>query len=49
VLKALEDLDGAGQSALAVDIIELLGRLNASDDDTLVVPSEYLEVLITRR
>lgn len=49
VLKAFEALDGAGKSALAGDIIELLGRLNASDDDTLVVPSEYLEVLITRR
>lgn len=49
VLKAFEALDGSGRKALANDIVELIGRLNVSNDDTMVVPSEYLEVVITRR
>ena len=49
MLKAFEALDEAGRKALARDIIELVGRFNTSGDDTVVVPSEYLEVVITRR
>lgn len=49
VLKAFETLDEAGGKALAEDIVELVGRFNASGDRTMVVPSEYLEVVITRR
>ena len=49
VLKAFEALDAAGQDALAHDIIDLIGRFNRSGDDSMVVPSEYLEVVVTRR
>ena len=49
VLKAFETLDEAGGKALARDIIDLIGRSNISADETMVVPSEYLEVVITKR
>jgi ubiquinone/menaquinone biosynthesis C-methylase UbiE len=49
VLKAFETLDEAGGKALARDIIDLIGRSNTSGDETMVVPSEYLEVVITKR
>jgi ubiquinone/menaquinone biosynthesis C-methylase UbiE len=49
MLKAFEALDAAGRKALARDLIDLIGRFNKSGDDTMVVPSEYLEVVITKR
>jgi ubiquinone/menaquinone biosynthesis C-methylase UbiE len=49
VLKAFEALDTAGRNALARDIIDLVERLNTSGDNTMVVPSEYLEVIFTKR
>jgi len=49
VLKAFEALNTAGRKALAHDIIDLVGRLNTSGDETMVVPSEYLEVIFTKR
>jgi ubiquinone/menaquinone biosynthesis C-methylase UbiE len=49
MLKAFEALDEAGRKALARDIVDLVGRFNTSGDGTMVVPSEYLEVVITRR
>jgi hypothetical protein len=49
MLKAFEALDEAGRKALARDIVDLIGRFNTSGDDTMVVPSEYLEVVVTRR
>ncbi len=49
VLKAFETLDEVGGKALARDVTDLIGRLNTSGDDTMVVPGEYLEVVITRR
>jgi ubiquinone/menaquinone biosynthesis C-methylase UbiE len=49
VLKAFETLEEATGKALARDIIDLVGRFNISDDETMVVPGEYLEVVITRR
>lgn len=48
-LKAFGALDEAGQKALAQDIAELIGRFNKAEDGTLVVPSEYLEIVVTRR
>jgi hypothetical protein len=48
-LKAFAALDEAGQKALARDVIELVERSNKSGDGTMVVPAEYLEVVITRR
>lgn len=49
VLKAFETLEHAGGKALARDIIDLVGRSNTSGDETMVVPGEYLEVVITKR
>ena len=49
MLKAFEALEEAGGKALARDIIVLVGRFNTSGDQTMVVPGEYLEVVITRR
>jgi hypothetical protein len=30
-------------------MLGLLGRLNRGGNDTLIVPSEYLEIVITKR
>jgi ubiquinone/menaquinone biosynthesis C-methylase UbiE len=49
MLKAFETLEEAGGKALAHDIVDLVGRFNTSGDWTTVVPSEYLEVVITKR
>ena len=49
VLKAFAGLDGDGQAALAADLTALVDRFNTSGDGTMVVPSEYLEVVIARR
>lgn len=48
-LKAFAALDEAGKQKLAADILELVGRFNRSGDGTMVVPSEYLEVVIVKR
>ena len=48
VLKAFAALDAAKQGALEGDIRALIGQFNRSGDSTLVVPSEYLEIVITR-
>ena len=47
--RAFAALDPAGQTALEADILELLGRLNRGGRDTLIVPGEYLEAVITKR
>jgi ubiquinone/menaquinone biosynthesis C-methylase UbiE len=49
VLKTFGALDAAGQEALAADLTALIGRFNRATDGTMVVPSEYLEAVITRR
>jgi hypothetical protein len=36
-------------TGLEEDLTQLLNRLNRAGPTSLVVPSEYLEVLITRR
>lgn len=46
--KAFAALDDAVRDALAKDIIALLGRLNIAGPASLVVPAEYLEVVIPR-
>jgi SAM-dependent methyltransferase len=46
--KAFAALDAAKQDALAVDLIALAEKFNRAIDGTLVVPSEYLEVVIMR-
>jgi len=49
VLKAFAALDTASQQNLRNDLHALIVRLNKSGDATMVVPSEYLEVVVTRR
>ena len=47
--KAFAALDAAGQVALERDIRALLERLNVAGKSALVVPGEYLEVVIVKR
>jgi SAM-dependent methyltransferase len=49
MLKAFAALDAANQQGLKNDLLGLIARMNRADDGTMVVPSEYLEVVITRR
>lgn len=49
VLKAFAALDAAAQQNLHNDLYALIVRMNKSGDATMVVPSEYLEVVITRK
>ena len=49
MLKAFAALDETGQAALRGDLMTLLGEFNHADDGTVVVHSEYLEAVITRR
>ncbi|TFV44952.1 class I SAM-dependent methyltransferase [Bradyrhizobium niftali] len=49
MLKAFAVLDESGQAALRHDLITLLGEFNRADDGTVVVHSEYLEAVITKR
>ena len=46
--KAFGALDAARQSQLSAALGELLGRWNVAGPDSLVVPGEYLEIVITR-
>jgi SAM-dependent methyltransferase len=48
VRKAFEALEPAARAALRSDLSALLARFDVAKDGTLVVPSEYLEVVITR-
>ena len=49
VLKAFAALEPAKQEELHNDLHALIVRMNRSGDGTMVVPSEYLEVVITKR
>ena len=49
VLKAFAALDAAKGESLHNDLHALIVRMNAADDGTMVVPSEYLEVVVTKR
>ena len=48
-LKAFGALDAAAQTRLANDLIAVIERFNRSGDGSMVVPSEYLEVVVTLR
>ncbi len=48
VLKAFAALDAQAQAALENEIVRLIAHFNRSGDPTVVVPSEYLEAVITR-
>ena len=47
--KAFAALDEAGQHALERDIVALLGAMNTAGASSLVVPGEYLEIVVTRQ
>jgi hypothetical protein len=47
VLRTFAALSPAAQEALRKDLLGLIAEFNCSGDDTMVVPSEYLEVVIT--
>ena len=49
MLKAFAALDEANRERLSHDLLALIGRLNTATDGTMIVPSEYLEIVITRR
>jgi ubiquinone/menaquinone biosynthesis C-methylase UbiE len=49
VLKAFAALDAPTRENLRNDLHALIVRMNKSGDATMVLPSEYLEVVITRR
>ncbi len=49
VLKAFDALDAASQQDLHNDLYALIVRMNKSGDATMVVPGEYLEVVIARK
>jgi len=48
IVKAFAALDATNQSALQEDLMALMNRLNRSGDGTLVLPGEYLEVVIIK-
>ncbi len=48
-LKAFAALDETGQQGLRNDLLALIGRMNRAEDGTMVVASEYLEIVITKR
>lgn len=47
--KAFAALDAKSQSTLSQEIIDLISRFNAAADGTMVVPSDYVEVVLTRK
>jgi ubiquinone/menaquinone biosynthesis C-methylase UbiE len=47
-LKAFAALDASGQQRLQDDVLGLIATLNRAKDGTMVVPSEYLEVVIVK-
>lgn len=49
VHKAFAALDPAGADALEQEVRALLERLNTAGPQSLVVPGEYLEVIVEKR
>ena len=49
MLKAFAALDATNQQGLRNDLLALIGRMNRAEDGTMIVPSEYLEIVITKR
>jgi ubiquinone/menaquinone biosynthesis C-methylase UbiE len=49
LVQSFAALQPAGQSALERDLKALIGQFNRSGDSSMVVPSEYLEIVVTLR
>ncbi|AWN40314.1 class I SAM-dependent methyltransferase [Methylobacterium durans] len=47
--RAFAALPADGQGALRDDIMDVLARMNRGGSDTLIVPSDYVEVVVTKR
>jgi SAM-dependent methyltransferase len=47
--KAFDALDEAAQEQLTIDLLALIDRSNVATDGTMVVPADYLEVIVTKR
>jgi hypothetical protein len=47
--KAFDTLAPEIQAALSADLMTLIASLNKADDGTMVVPSAYFEVVVTKR
>ena len=47
--KAFGAIDAAAQQQLQADLMALIDNFNTARDGTLVIPSEYLEIVITKR
>ena len=47
-LKAFAALDETGRQGLGNDLLALIGRMNRAEDGTMLVPSEYLEVVVIK-
>lgn len=46
--KAFDSLDADKQEGLAADLIELIESMNVAGDGSMVVPSKYLEIVVTK-
>ena len=49
MVKAFAALDEAGKKALTSDLKLLIDQFNNAEDGAMVVPGEYLEVVIVRK
>ena len=49
VAKTFAAIEPMARAALEADLYMLIDRFNVADDGTMVVPSEYLEVVITKQ
>jgi SAM-dependent methyltransferase len=49
MLKAFAALDAEKQNGLQADLLALVAQMNKAKDGTMVVRSEYLEVVVTKR
>jgi hypothetical protein len=49
VLKAFASLAPEARTALEKDLLVLIDKHNVAKDGTMVLPSEYLEAVITRK
>jgi hypothetical protein len=48
VVKAFAALDGAARAALEKDLHALIDEFNLAEDGTAVIPSDYLEAIVTK-
>ncbi len=49
VLKAFAAIDSEARSSLERDLVALIAEFNSATDGSVVIPSEYLQVVATRR